>query len=187
MIRSIDLQGMLGACSSYACVLRVSNRNSMWTYCLHVGKMDYRYFVSDWQGVRSPGGGYLDLVWMGVYHSSLKTLPIFKDDFGRKWYPFWGIFLYSPISHNFWVFTMQIPKNFGNLGKWDPCLGIFLWNMWPMFRDFLWKSNPLEWHIPVYLNMRVSPCPVCSQVSLMPHGYLKGCLSISSAKNGSVI
>ena len=26
-----------------------------------------------------------------------------------------------------------------------------------MFRDFLWKSDPLECHISVYLNMWVSP------------------------------
>ena len=31
--------------------------------------------------------------------------------------------------------------------------------MRPMFRDFLWKSNPLEWHIPICLNMWDSPPP----------------------------
>ena len=27
----------------------------------------------------------------------------------------------------------------------------------PMTKDFLWKTNPLAWHIPVYFNMWVSP------------------------------
>ena len=35
----------------------------------------------------------------------------------------------------------------------DPCLGIFDVDKFPV------KSNPLECHIPVYLNMRVSPHP----------------------------
>ena len=59
------------------------------------------------------------------------------------------------IFHNFQVFA-AISKLFGSgehpnilkiFGKMDPCLGIFVQKMGPIFRYFLWKSNPLERHI----------------------------------------
>ena len=41
--------------------------------------------------------------------------------------------------------------------KWDPLRRFFLTKMGPMSKDFWWKSNPFERHIPVCLNMWVPP------------------------------
>ena len=67
-------------------------------------------------------GGYPDLVW--------KPLPMFKGHFGRKRYPFLGIFL--EIQAHFSQFFSQtleiLEKGTHVLGyfcrKWDPRLGI---------------------------------------------------------------
>ena len=87
--------------------------------------------------------GYSDLVWTGLYRLSLKPIPIFKGHFGRKRYSFW----FSGVCH----------ENTKKFGKDRSCLGMLLQKMGPMFRDFLWKSKPLEQHISLCLNLWVPP------------------------------
>ena len=92
---------------------------------------------------------------------------------------FFEMFIY-PITNQFWQKKVPIFRDFSpnripsftffsdvrmantqiffwNIGKADPCFGIFLQKMGPMFRDSFWKSDPLEQHIPVCLYMWVSP------------------------------
>ena len=77
-----------------------------------------------------------------------KTSIQFRD-FSRNIYPFFTIFE-NPIFFFFFFFWI--------LGKTYPCLGIFLYRMGTMFRDFLWKSDPLERCMSTCLYMRVPTC-----------------------------
>ena len=85
----------------------------------------------------------------GVCYMSLKTytpslgiilavkgmIPIFRD------------------FHNIWVFAWQNPKLFWNFGEMNPCLGINMQEIRPIFKGFLVKCSPLEQHIPVCLRV----------------------------------
>ena len=58
------------------------------------------------------GGVGLDLVWPGVFRSSLETPTYFSGHF----------FEVIPF---FTIFTMQTPENFGNFKNTDLCLDFF--------------------------------------------------------------
>ena len=84
------------------------------------------------------------LVWMGVCQPRLETHCHLSGYLAEK-----GTQV-APKKSQY-----QTPKNIGKFRKIDTCLGNFLQEMGPMLRDFLCKSSPLEWHIPLCLNMRV--------------------------------
>ena len=86
---------------------------------------------------------------------TLKPLPIFKDHFDWKNTHF-GIILEKKRSNFFTIFG-ETPKNFWYCGKNGPMFRDIFARNGTMFRDFFWKSDPLEWHIPVCLNMWVPP------------------------------
>ena len=89
----------------------------------------------------------------GVCRLSLKIPTHYRGPFWQRSTHFYGFFSQCRhILNKFWVFAW---RTLGNFWKTDPCSGIFL--MEPMFMDFLRKSNPLEWHFPICLNMWVPP------------------------------
>ena len=60
-------------------------------------------------------------------------------------------------THFLWVFRRKLDDFtifFTIFVKWDPFLGIFDINE---TKDLLWKTNPFPQHIPVYLNLWVTP------------------------------
>ena len=89
---------------------------------------------------------------VGCAARASKPIPIFKVHFCWKRNPFLGIFLRKKAN-----FSQFSGVRHEILEKWTPCLGTFLQEMGPIFWDFLWKSDPLEQHIPVCLNMWVPP------------------------------
>ena len=74
-------------------------------------------------------------IWFGggCAARASKSITIFKGYFGWKRYPFSGYFCQN--IGPFFKILKQKP---------DSCLGIFLLNMGPVFRNFLWKNNLLE-------------------------------------------
>ena len=77
--------------------------------------------MTDGMGILPPWGGGTQ-IWFGrgAAAQASKPLPMFKGHFGKRGTHFKG-FLSNrrPIFHNFQVY-------FGNFGKTDPCLEIFL-------------------------------------------------------------
>ena len=71
-----------------------------------------------------------------------ENLPIFRE-YSRKIYRFF-IYFRNPKLLKSW-------KN-------GPMFRDILYRMWPMFGNFLWKSDPLERCISICFNMRVPPC-----------------------------
>ena len=88
-----------------------------------------------------PTGG--TQIWFGLGCAS-KPIPIFEGHFGCKKDPFLGIFLEKKANFSQFLRARMAFQIFGNLGKMDPCLGIFLQEIGPMFRDFLWKKRPIR-------------------------------------------
>ena len=50
------------------------------------------------------------------------------------------------ICQNLWVFAWEKLRKFWKNG---PMFKYIFVKIGPMFRDFLWKRDPIEWHIPV--------------------------------------
>ena len=70
---------------------------------------------------------------------------------------FTNFFLQNNIGPFFKIFRCGHGEHSKDFWKPDPFLGIFFYKIGPMFSDFLWKSDPLEQHIPICLKMWVTP------------------------------
>ena len=73
------------------------------------------------------------LVWIGCAAQISKPLPIFKGHFGRKRYQNLEIFL-EKHTHFLNFLVVAYTRKFSSSQKTDPCLGIFLLKMGPMFK-----------------------------------------------------
>ena len=88
-----------------------------------------------------PGGGTQIWFWQGCAAQGSKPIPIFKGHFGSKRYPFLGNFLRIEAHFSQFLGLGVYMVNTQNIGKPDPCLGIFLQKMRP--RGFLVKKRPV--------------------------------------------
>ena len=92
--------------------------------------------------------------WIQIWQWKFESLlPIFRVFFFYK---------YRSIFHNFQMFAWQTPENFQNLWKMDLFGGYFCKNE-TYVKGFLVKSDPLEQHIPICLNMWAPPCCVAEK------------------------
>ena len=123
---------------------------SLWHLCV-LASMTDQWNINLRVSQRSEAWGYSDLVLMGCAAQASKPTSICSH---------LGIFcvpIFSDFSQNIGLFVCagQSPKNLGKFWKTNPYLGTSLKKLWPMFRDFLWKSDPLERHTSVCCNMWV--------------------------------
>ena len=93
-----------------------------------------KYWVKGFCCTYKSPGGYSDLSWTGVCHSSLKTHTHLKGWFWPKRVPIFKDFpskigLFFKNSAIFGVFAMRKPRKSRNLGLSQ--------KSWPMFKDFL--------------------------------------------------
>ena len=99
-----------------------------------------------------------------------QTYAHFRGHLGQKWYPFFRIFSQNKgkFSQNFWVFAWWTPKSFGNLEQTEPIYRDIFCRKWDIFGKLVWKSDPLEQHIPVCLTYEY---PLHHFRSLAPHHW----------------
>ena len=102
-------------------------------------------------------------VWFGWggCHSNLETSTHFKGSFWQKRVPIfkdfsWNIGSFFTIS---WCLHGEEPKIWKCKKNILMFGGVFVKNGTVIFGDLLWKSDLLEWQIPICLNMCIPPLP----------------------------